>query len=59
MTVTVRSQDHLAVPASVQRKADIKAGDRLEFKVFAGVITITSPRASGYEPTKSEHSRIR
>jgi len=28
------------VPPSVQRRAGIKAGDRLEFKVSGGVITI-------------------
>jgi bifunctional DNA-binding transcriptional regulator/antitoxin component of YhaV-PrlF toxin-antitoxin module len=58
MTITVKNQDHLVVPPSVQRKAGIKAGDRLEFKVSAGVNTITSARARGYKPTKSELAAI-
>jgi bifunctional DNA-binding transcriptional regulator/antitoxin component of YhaV-PrlF toxin-antitoxin module len=33
MTVTVKNKDHLVVPPSVQRKAGIRAGDRLELKV--------------------------
>jgi bifunctional DNA-binding transcriptional regulator/antitoxin component of YhaV-PrlF toxin-antitoxin module len=40
MTVTVKSKNGLMVPASVQRRARIKTGDRLEFKVSGGVITI-------------------
>jgi bifunctional DNA-binding transcriptional regulator/antitoxin component of YhaV-PrlF toxin-antitoxin module len=59
MTVTVKNQDRLVVPASVQRKAGIRAGDRLEFRVSAGVITITAARARTYKPTKSELAAIR
>jgi AbrB family looped-hinge helix DNA binding protein len=40
MSVTVKNKNRLMVPASVQRRARIKAGDRLEFKVSGGVITI-------------------
>jgi len=40
MTVTVKNKNRLVVPASVQRRARIKTGDRLEFKVSGGVITI-------------------
>ena len=40
MTVTVKSKTGLTVPSSVQRQAGIKRGDRLEFKVRGGVITI-------------------
>jgi bifunctional DNA-binding transcriptional regulator/antitoxin component of YhaV-PrlF toxin-antitoxin module len=58
MTITVKNQDRLVVPPSVQRKAGIKAGDRLEFRVSAGVITITSARARSYKPTKSELAAI-
>jgi len=59
MTITVKNQDHLVVPPSVQRKAGIKAGDRLEFRVSAGVITISAARARTYKPTKSELAAIR
>ena len=40
MTVTVKNRNRLVVPASVQRRARIKTGDRLEFKVAGGLITI-------------------
>jgi bifunctional DNA-binding transcriptional regulator/antitoxin component of YhaV-PrlF toxin-antitoxin module len=40
MTVTVKNRTSLMVPPNVQRLAGIKRGDRLEFKVFNGVITI-------------------
>jgi AbrB family looped-hinge helix DNA binding protein len=40
VTGTVKNKNRLMVPASVQRRARIKAGDRLEFKVSGGVITI-------------------
>jgi len=40
MTVTVKNKTGLVVPPSVQRQAGIKRGDRLEFKVRGGVITI-------------------
>jgi bifunctional DNA-binding transcriptional regulator/antitoxin component of YhaV-PrlF toxin-antitoxin module len=40
MTVTVKNKTGLMVPPSVQRRAGIKSGDRLEFKVAGGVITI-------------------
>jgi len=40
MTVTVKSQDELVVPRAVQRKAGIKAGQRVRFKVSGGIISI-------------------
>jgi bifunctional DNA-binding transcriptional regulator/antitoxin component of YhaV-PrlF toxin-antitoxin module len=40
MTVTVKNKTGLVVPPSVQRLAGIKNGDRLEFKVAGGIITI-------------------
>ena len=41
MTVTVRNTTKdLVVPASVRRRAGIKAGDQLEFKVSGGIINI-------------------
>ena len=53
MTVTVKSNaTGLVVPPSVRRRAGIKPGDRLEFKVSGGIITITSkpPSADDYTP---------
>lgn len=41
MTVTVRNTaKDLVVPASVRRRAGIKAGDQLEFRVSGGIINI-------------------
>jgi AbrB family looped-hinge helix DNA binding protein len=41
MTVTVQNKaKELVVPASVRRRAGIKAGDKLEFKVSGGIISI-------------------
>lgn len=40
MTVVVTSKSELVVPRSVRRRAGIKTGDRVEFKVSGGVINI-------------------
>jgi AbrB family looped-hinge helix DNA binding protein len=41
MTVTVKNDTaELVVPANVRRRARIKAGDQLEFKVSGGIISI-------------------
>jgi len=40
MTITVKSRTDLVVPRSVRRRAGIKAGDRLEFRVSGGIINI-------------------
>ena len=41
MTVTVKSNaTDIVVPPSVRRRAGIKAGDQLEFKVSGGIISI-------------------
>jgi antitoxin component of MazEF toxin-antitoxin module len=58
MTVTLKEKQPLVVPPSVQRQAGIKPGDRLEFKISAGTITIT-PVERTYKPTKAEMSAIR
>ena len=42
MTVTVRNKTPLTVPDQVRRRAGFKAGDRLEFKVSRGAVTIVS-----------------
>ncbi len=59
MTVIVKSKTGLIVPPSVQRQAGIKSGDRLEFKVSSGTITITPAEPARYKPTKSEVAAIR
>jgi bifunctional DNA-binding transcriptional regulator/antitoxin component of YhaV-PrlF toxin-antitoxin module len=40
MTVIVKSGASIAIPPQVQRRAGIKAGDRVEFKVSGGIINI-------------------
>ena len=53
VTVTVKSAADLVVPRSVRRRAGIRTGDRLEFKVSGGVINIVPklPSADGeYTP---------
>ncbi len=47
MTVVVTSKDELVVPRSVRRKAGIKAGDAVEFKVSGRVISILPKSPSG------------
>jgi AbrB family looped-hinge helix DNA binding protein len=55
MTITVKNKTDLVVPASVRRRAGIKAGDRLEFKVSGGIINITpKPPAADNEYTPEQ-----
>lgn len=57
MLVTA-TKSELIVPASVRRRAGIKDGDKLEFKVSDKTITITHVNRT-YTPTKSEMALIR
>src|ERR1035437_6098580 len=54
MTVTVKNKIGLTVPEAVQRRAGIKVGDRLEFRVSGGIINIIPklPAADEYTPTQ-------
>ncbi len=38
--ITVKSKTRLTVPAQVTRRAGIRPGDRVEFKVSGGIINI-------------------
>src|SRR5207237_2417627 len=58
MTVTLKDKTQLVVPSSVQRRAGLKAGDRLEFKVSGGVITITPKLPSADDQYTPEQRRI-
>jgi bifunctional DNA-binding transcriptional regulator/antitoxin component of YhaV-PrlF toxin-antitoxin module len=40
MTVTVRNKTPLTVPDQVRRRAGFKPGDKVEFKVSGGMVTI-------------------
>jgi AbrB family looped-hinge helix DNA binding protein len=57
VTVTVKSADDLVVPRSVRRRAGIKAGDRLEFKVSGGVINIAPKLPSADDEYTPEQRR--
>ena len=52
MTIVLKGKSQLQVPPSVQRRARLKAGDRLEFKATPGIITIISkpPATDEYTP---------
>jgi antitoxin component of MazEF toxin-antitoxin module len=41
MTVTLKDKAPLIVPPSIVRKAGFKPGDKLQFRVSEGVITIS------------------
>lgn len=59
MTVTVRNKTPLVVPPAVRRKAGLKSGDRLEFRVSGQVITILpKPPAQDDEYTAAERRAI-
>jgi bifunctional DNA-binding transcriptional regulator/antitoxin component of YhaV-PrlF toxin-antitoxin module len=57
--MTVKDNTALVVPPSVRRRAGIKAGDHLEFKVSSRTITITAVEPPAYKPTKAELAAIR
>jgi hypothetical protein len=59
MTVIVKNGVDLVVPPSVQRRAGIKTGDRLSFKLTEHVIVITPVEPAAYEPSKTELAAIR
>jgi len=59
MTVVVKERVDLVVPPSVRRRAGIKPGDRLEFRVSGGAIHIVrEPSSAGEELTRDQRSAI-
>jgi AbrB family looped-hinge helix DNA binding protein len=59
MTVTVKEKTDLVVPPSIRRRAGIKTGDRLEFRVSGGVINIVpKPRPGDDEYTTEQRRAI-
>lgn len=56
MTVILKENNQLLVPPSVQRRAGIKAGDRVEFRVSGRAITITP--VTGEDEYTPEQRRI-
>lgn len=58
VTVIVKSAADLVVPRSVRRRAGIRTGDRLEFKVSGGVINIIPKLPSADDEYTPEQRRI-
>lgn len=58
MTVVVTSKSELVVPRSVRRKAGIKTGDRVEFKVSGHVINIVPKLPSAYDEYTPAQRRV-
>lgn len=59
MTVTVKNNTtDLVVPKSVRRRAGIKPGDRLEFKVSGGIINIIPKLPSADDEYTPEQRRV-
>jgi bifunctional DNA-binding transcriptional regulator/antitoxin component of YhaV-PrlF toxin-antitoxin module len=58
MTITVKDKTALRVPPMVQRKAGIKVGDRLEFRVSGGIINIIPKLPSAEDEYTPKQRRI-
>jgi len=59
MTVTVKNKTPLVVPPAVRRQAGFKSGDKLEFKVAGGVVTILPRQESDDILTPEEEKVVR
>jgi bifunctional DNA-binding transcriptional regulator/antitoxin component of YhaV-PrlF toxin-antitoxin module len=63
MTVTLKNKTPLVVPNRVRREAGFKTGDRVEFKVSRGVVTILPKPAATQNPddslTPAEAKKVR
>jgi bifunctional DNA-binding transcriptional regulator/antitoxin component of YhaV-PrlF toxin-antitoxin module len=63
MTVTLKNKTPLVVPNRVRREAGFKTGDRVEFKVSRGVVTILPKPAATENPddslTPAEAKKVR
>ena len=58
MTVTVKSRPGITVPSEVQRRAGIKTGDRVKFKVSGSIITIIPELPTADDEYTPEQRRI-
>jgi len=63
MTATVKTKTPLTVPDAVRRRAGFKPGDRVQFKVSRGIVTILPKRAVAPDPddtlTAEEAKKVR
>jgi bifunctional DNA-binding transcriptional regulator/antitoxin component of YhaV-PrlF toxin-antitoxin module len=58
MTVTVKSKVPLVVPMAVRRKAGLKSGQEIEFKVSGGVINIVPKLPPADDEYTPEQRRV-
>jgi AbrB family looped-hinge helix DNA binding protein len=58
MTVVLTSKSELVVPRSVRRKAGLKTGDRVEFRVSGGIINIVPKAPSADDEYTPAQRRI-
>jgi len=58
MTVTVRNKTPLVVPPSVRRQAGLKSGQKIEFKVSGGVISIYPKLPTANDEYTAEQRQI-
>jgi AbrB family looped-hinge helix DNA binding protein len=58
MTVTVKDKTPLTVPDQIRRRAGLKQGDQVEFKVSGGVINIVPKLPSADDDYTPEQRRI-
>jgi bifunctional DNA-binding transcriptional regulator/antitoxin component of YhaV-PrlF toxin-antitoxin module len=59
MTTILKEKTRLIVPRAIQRRAGLKAGDRVEFRVSRGVITIVPGLpATGDEYTPEQRRQL-
>jgi bifunctional DNA-binding transcriptional regulator/antitoxin component of YhaV-PrlF toxin-antitoxin module len=63
MTVTVKNKTPLVVPNRVRREAGFKTGDRVQFKVSRGAVTILHKPPTTQDPddtlTAAEAKKVR
>ena len=57
MTVIVKDKTPLVVPSSVRRRAGLKSGQEIEFKVSGGVITLHPMTPAADDEYTSEQRR--
>jgi hypothetical protein len=58
MTVIVKSRTTLNVPPRIQRRASIKVGDELEFRVSGGIINIIPKLPTAHDEYTPAQRRI-
>jgi bifunctional DNA-binding transcriptional regulator/antitoxin component of YhaV-PrlF toxin-antitoxin module len=58
MNVTVKNKTPLVVPLAIRRRAGLKSGQELEFKVSGGVITILPKLPTADDEYTPEQRRV-